>query len=61
MSCDSFTLNARCDYVIPYSLIRDGPEIQISEILLSEFCPVSEDWWELAIPTLAEIFLIKCY
>ena len=30
-----------------FSFIRDWPEIRKSEILLSEFCPISRDWYEL--------------
>ena len=40
---------------------KDWPEIRKSEIPLSEFCPISEDWGELCIPNLARMFLIKCY
>ena len=42
-------------------LITDWPEIGISEIPPSKFCPVFEDWGELDIPKLARMFLIKCY
>ena len=37
------------------------PWIWKSEIPLSEFCPISEDWDELGIPNLARMFLMKCY
>ena len=30
-----------------FSFIRDWPEIRKSEIFLSEFCPISRDWYEL--------------
>ena len=43
------------------SFIRDWPEIQKSEISLSEFCSISEDWRELWIPNLARMFLMECY
>ena len=44
-----------------FSFIRDWPEIRKSEIPLSEFCPISEDWGKLWIPNLARMSLIKCY
>ena len=44
-----------------FSFIRDWPEIRKSEILLSEFCPISGDWGELGIPYLARMSLINCY
>ena len=44
-----------------FSFIRDCPEIRRSEILPSEFCPISGDWGELWIPNLALMSLIKCY
>ena len=42
-----------------FPFVRDSPKK--SEILPSEFCPISGDWGELGIPDLANIFLIKCY
>ena len=44
-----------------FSLIRDWPEIRKSEIPISEFYPISEDWNELEIPNLAQMSLMKCY
>ena len=44
-----------------FSFIRDWPEIQESEIPLSEFCPISGDWGKLWIPNLAQMSLIECY
>ena len=44
-----------------FLFIKDWPEIQKSEIPLSEFCPISGDWDEWGIPNLARTFLIKCY
>ena len=44
-----------------FSFIRDWSEIRKSEILLSEFCPISGDWGELGIPYLARMSLINCY
>ena len=47
-----------------FTLIRDWPEIQKSEIPqyeLSEFCPISRDWGKLAIPNLAQMSLTKFY
>ena len=44
-----------------FLFIRDWPEIQISEIPPSEFCPISGHWGELGIPSLAQTFLIRCY
>ena len=44
-----------------FSFIRDWPEIRKSEIPPSEFCPISEDWYNLGIPNLARMSLIECY
>ena len=44
-----------------FSFVRDWPEIWKSEILPSEFCPVSGDWGKLNIPSLAWMSLMKCY
>ena len=44
-----------------FTFIRDWPEIWKSEIPLSESCPISEDWDELAIPHLGQISLMKFY
>ena len=44
-----------------FSFIRDWPEIRKSEILPSQFCPISGDWGKLWTPNLARMFLIKCY
>ena len=44
-----------------FSFIRDWPEIRKSEILPSEFCPISGDWVGLWIPNLARMSLIECY
>ena len=44
-----------------FSFMRDCPKIRKSEIPLSEFCPISGDWSELGIPSLARMSLIKCY
>ena len=39
----------------------DWSEIGKLGILLSEFCPISEDWVNLGKTNLARIFLIKSY
>ena len=39
-----------------FFFIRVWPEIWISEIPPSEFCPISGDWDKLGIPNLARIF-----
>ena len=39
----------------------DRPEIQKSEILLSEFCLIYGDWGELGIPNLTQMYLMKSY
>ena len=44
-----------------HSFVRDWPEIQKSEISLSEFCPISGDWGKLGILNLAQMSLIKSY
>ena len=44
-----------------FTFIRDWPEIWKSEIPLSESCPISGDWDELAIPHLGQISLMKFY
>ena len=44
-----------------FSFIKDWPEIRKSEIPMSEFFPISEDWGELWIPNLAKMSLIECY
>ena len=44
-----------------FFFIRDWPEIWISEIAPSEFCPISGDCDELWISNLARMSLIKCY
>ena len=44
-----------------FSLIRDWPEIQKSDITPSEFCPIFGDRGELGIPNLTRMTLIKCY
>ena len=44
-----------------FLFLRDWPEIQKSEILLSEFCSISGDWGKLGITNLALKFLIECY
>ena len=44
-----------------FSFIRDWPEIQKSEILTSEFFPISGDWSKLWIPILARMSLIEYY
>ena len=44
-----------------FSFVRDWPEIRISEIPPSDFCPISGDWGELRIPNLARMSLIECY
>ena len=44
-----------------FSFEWDWPEIRKSEILPSEFCPISEDWGKLWIPNLAWMSLIECY
>ena len=44
-----------------FSFIRGWPEIRESEILPSEFWPVSGDWGELGIPNLARMCLIESY
>ena len=44
-----------------FSFIRYWPEIQKSEIPLSEFCPIFGDWGKLGIPNLAWMCLIKRY
>ena len=41
--------------------IKDWPEIWKLEIPLSQFCPISRDWGELAIPSVAQMSLIKCH
>ena len=41
-----------------YKELTRNPE---SEITPSEFCAISEDWGELRIPNLAQMFLIRCY
>ena len=56
MSISSLVLELR-----QFSFIRDWPEIWKSEIPLSEFYPISGDWDELGIPSLARMFLMKCY
>ena len=42
-------------------LIWNWPEIQKSEIPLSEFCSVSGHWSEQGLPNLARTSIIKCY
>ena len=44
-----------------FPFIRDWPEIRKSEILSSEFFPISGDNGELGIPNFARRSLIKCY
>ena len=44
-----------------FLFIRDWPEIQKSEIPPSEFCPISGDRGKLAIPNLAEMFVMRYY
>ena len=44
-----------------FLFIRDWPEIRKSEILPSEFCPISGDWGKLWIPNLGKIRLKKSY
>ena len=44
-----------------FSFIRDSPEIRLSEITSSEFCPIYGDWGELWIPNLARLSLIGWY
>ena len=44
-----------------FSFIRDWPEIRKSEIAQFEFCPISGDWGELVIPSLAQMSLMQCY
>ena len=44
-----------------FSFIMDRPEIQKSEILLSEFYVIYGDWGELGIPNLTQISLMKSY
>ena len=44
-----------------FTFIRDWPEIRKSEILLSEFCPITGDWNKLGIPNLAQMSLMKYY
>ena len=44
-----------------FSFIRNWPEIRISKIPPSEFCPISGDWGELWIPNLARMSLIEFY
>ena len=43
-----------------FSCIMDWSEIQKSEILPSEFCPISEDWGWLGKPSLTQMYLIRC-
>ena len=47
--------------LLQFSFIRDWPEIRKSEILPSEFCPISGDWGKLWILNLKQISLIECY
>ena len=44
-----------------FTVIRDWPEIQQSEIPPSEFCQISGDWGELWITNLALMSVIECY
>ena len=44
-----------------FSFIRDWPGIRTLETPPSAFCPISGDWGELWIPSLARMSLIKCY
>ena len=44
-----------------FSFIRGSPEIRMSDIPSSEFCPISGDWDELWIPNLARLSLIEYY
>ena len=44
-----------------FTFIRDWPEIRKSEILLSEFCPITGNWNKLGIPNLAQMSLMKYY
>ena len=44
-----------------FFFIRDWPEIQKSEILSSEFCPIFGDWGDLGIPNLTQMSLIQVY
>ena len=44
-----------------FSFIRGWPKIRKLELTLSEFCPVSENCGKSGIPTLVQVFLIKCY
>ena len=45
-----------------FSFIRAWPEIQKSEILPSEFCPLSTDSYQiLMIPNLTRMYLMKSY
>ena len=44
-----------------FSFVKNWPEIQISEIPLSEFCALCRGWSMLGIPNLARMSLIKCY
>ena len=41
--------------------ISDSPEIRKSEKKPSKFCPISGDWGESRISSLARTSLIKCY
>ena len=44
-----------------FCFMRDWPEILKSEIRSLGFYPISADWFELGIPNLAWMSLIKCY
>ena len=44
-----------------FTFIKDWPEIQKSEIPLSDFFPISGDWGKLGKPELTRIFLMKRY
>ena len=41
--------------------LKDCQECRKSEILPSEFCPISGDWGKLGILNFAPMSLIKCY
>ena len=44
-----------------FSILRTWPELRKSEMLPSEFCPVSRDWGDLGISNLARMSPMKCY
>ena len=47
--------------VMTIFVYKGGPEIQKLETPSSEFCPISEDWGELVILNVGQMFFIKCY